>query len=81
MKKLLAFLFLLSWAGFAQAVQPLLNDTHPNGGQRGSELTVEFRGDRLEDTKEIIFYSPGFEVGHQQGRQSADQDCAGLPFG
>ncbi|MBL8843672.1 MAG: PPC domain-containing protein [Planctomycetes bacterium] len=34
----------------------------PRGGQRGSEVEVEFRGARLADAADLLFYSPGFEL-------------------
>jgi hypothetical protein len=34
----------------------------PRGGQRGSEINIVFAGGRLGDTKEVLFYSPGFTV-------------------
>ena len=45
-----------------KAVSPVFNNAYPAGGQRGSELEVDFRGQRLEDFQEVIFYAPGFEV-------------------
>ncbi len=34
----------------------------PRGGQRGSEVSIEFRGQRLGDAVDVLFYSPGFEL-------------------
>ncbi len=63
MKKSLAIsLSTLAGAGSLFAVSPVLNGTYPAGGQRGTELEVEFRGQRLEDFQQVLFYSPGFEV-------------------
>ena len=56
-----ALAFFLS-LGLAQATGPKLNSITPAGGQRGSELEVKFSGARLHDAKDIIFYSPGFNV-------------------
>lgn len=44
------------------AVSPVLNGTFPAGGQRGTELEVEFRGQRLDDFQQVLFYSQGFEI-------------------
>lgn len=44
------------------AVSPKFNATSPAGAQRGTETDIRFNGQRLEDTQEIVFYSPGFEV-------------------
>lgn len=46
----------------AHAVAPRLGNILPVGGQRGTELEVRFTGQRLEDTKEIIFYTPGISL-------------------
>ncbi len=34
----------------------------PRGGQRGTDVTVTFPGARLNDSEEVLFYSPGFTV-------------------
>lgn len=63
MKKSLAIsLGTLAGVGSLLAVSPVLRETNPPGGQRGTELEVEFRGSRLDDFREVLFYSPGFEV-------------------
>ena len=58
--------FILFFAGClafnAHAVAPRLGNILPVGGQRGTELEVRFTGQRLDDTKEIIFYTPGISV-------------------
>jgi hypothetical protein len=41
---------------------PSLGGISPRGGQRGTEVTFSFGGARLGDAKEVLFYSPGFEV-------------------
>ena len=46
----------------AHAVAPNLASVTPAGGQRGSEVEVTFRGDRLADAQEVFFYSPGITV-------------------
>ena len=46
----------------AQAVAPRLANILPTGGQRGTELEVRFTGQRLDDTREIVFYTPGLSV-------------------
>ena len=49
-------------AGGALAVSPKLNAITPSGGQRGTEMELRFNGLRLEDTKEIVFHTPGLEL-------------------
>jgi hypothetical protein len=40
----------------------VLNGIAPRGGQRGTEVVLTFSGARLDDAREVIFYSPGFSV-------------------
>lgn len=44
------------------AVEPRLGNILPAGGQRGTEVEVEFSGQRLADAQEVVFYSPGISV-------------------
>ena len=46
----------------AQAVAPRLTNILPPGAQRGTEVEVRFTGQRLDDTKEIVFYTSGISV-------------------
>src|SRR5262245_42308568 len=46
----------------AYAVAPRLTNILPPGGQRGTEVEVRFTGQRLDDTKEVVFYTPGISV-------------------
>jgi len=62
MKPFLVCGWSLALAGSALAVSPKLNSTTPSGGQRGTDLELRFNGQRLSDTKEIIFYYPGIEA-------------------
>ncbi len=52
----------LALTATAQAASPTLTDVVPRGGQRGTELTVTLRGDRLADAEGLLFDGPGFEV-------------------
>ena len=52
----------LCWSTNAIASSPNLGGVAPRGGQRGTELAIFFNGARLSDAKEILFYSPGFQV-------------------
>lgn len=45
-----------------RAVDPQLGDISPYGFQRGTEVDVEFKGARLGDAQEALFYSPGVTV-------------------
>ena len=62
MNKFFVVLALAGFAGHAFAVDPKLSGTVPKGGQRGTELEIKFQGARLDDAKDILFYSPGFQV-------------------
>jgi hypothetical protein len=42
-----------------KATEPVINSLLPRGGQSGSTQEVEISGQRLADTEEIFFYSPG----------------------
>src|ERR1043165_5753091 len=51
---------LCSFGAFATA--PKLTSILPTGAQRGTEVEVRFAGQRLDDTREIVFYAPGISV-------------------
>lgn len=44
------------------AFSPVLNLITPCGGQRGTEVAVNFNGERLEDFNEALFYEPGLTL-------------------
>ncbi|MBI5766418.1 MAG: PPC domain-containing protein [Verrucomicrobia bacterium] len=46
----------------ARAVAPNLASVVPAGGQRGTEVAVTLKGDRLADAQDVLFYSPGITV-------------------
>src|SRR5262249_13435753 len=48
----------------ARAAVPQLNGMTPFGAQRGTEVEVQFSGDRFGDRQEILFYEPGITVAH-----------------
>jgi hypothetical protein len=56
---LLAVFALTFGASTAPASSPSLGAVRPLGGQRGTEVEVNFTGARLADAKEIIVYEPG----------------------
>ena len=62
MGRAVAVAWLLCAAVEAGAVAPHLASVIPTGGQRGTQLEVSFRGDRLQDAEEIIACEPGVEV-------------------
>ncbi|MFM7149801.1 MAG: peptidase, partial [Gemmataceae bacterium] len=45
------------------AATPVLNGVSPRGVQRGKDVVLVFSGARLADAKEVLFYTPGFQVG------------------
>jgi hypothetical protein len=51
-------------AAAAQAAAPNLGGMTPYGGQRGTEVEVQFTGDRLGDAQQILLYEPGITVTH-----------------
>lgn len=58
-----ALVMLALTAAAAAAASPTVGVIHPRGGQRGTEMEVNFYGDRLSDAKEVLCYSPGFSFG------------------
>ncbi len=66
-RRLALFLRLALWflaAGVlpARAASPSLGIILPRGLQRGTESVLTFHGGQLADAKEILFFSPGFQV-------------------
>jgi hypothetical protein len=59
----LCVLGVLCGAHSLPAATPELNLILPRGGQRGTEVVVNFQGARLADIQEVVSYSPGFEFG------------------
>ena len=57
-----ALLLALAMTLPVQAASPSLGGINPRGVQRGVENQMVFSGGRLQDAKEIFFYSPGFKV-------------------
>lgn len=45
-----------------QAASPKFNRTDPIGGQRGTEIDVIIKGDRLDDAEELLLYDTGVTV-------------------
>lgn len=75
--------FLLILGGAARAASPHLGAIDPPGIQRGADTDVTISGDRLQDARGILFYSPGIEVlslkadgGKVTARLHAAADCA-----
>jgi hypothetical protein len=57
---LLGLALLCAVRGWATA--PQLASISPAGAQRGTELEMTFKGERLQDAEEIICYEPGVQV-------------------
>ncbi len=57
-----ALFILLSLFTRLSAFSPELHLIEPRGGQRGTEVEVQFLGKRMEDAREILFYEPGITV-------------------
>ncbi|HEX4083584.1 MAG TPA: PPC domain-containing protein [Chthoniobacteraceae bacterium] len=57
------------WIGLcavARAASPHLDSIDPPGIQRGVDTEVVFSGDRLQDARGILYYSPGIETASLQ---------------
>ncbi|MEY2880869.1 MAG: hypothetical protein RLZZ15_3249 [Verrucomicrobiota bacterium] len=59
MNRLIAGALFLLGTVTAHAVAPNFTATSPAGGQRGTEIEITLRGERLADAQEIIFYGDG----------------------
>jgi len=55
-------LALLTIAVEAQAASPVISTLTPQGAQRGTDIELKIRGDRLDDAQEIMLYEPGIQV-------------------
>jgi hypothetical protein len=53
---------LLALALPASAFSPILNLINPRGGQRGTELQINFHGERLNEIQEALFFDPGISL-------------------
>jgi len=62
MLRLVSIFALVTLASTATAATPALNIISPAGGQRGTELVVQFQGGRLQDSQEVLVYYPGITV-------------------
>jgi hypothetical protein len=58
----IGWLLFLCGAVESNAVAPHLASVLPTGGERGTQVEVSFRGERLQDAQEIIWYEPGLEA-------------------
>ena len=62
-RKLFATVFICSLLiPSAFSSSPSLGSIIPRGAKRGTEVELNFNGDRLDDAVEILFYSQGFTV-------------------
>lgn len=79
----LALALLAASALVAGAVAPALQNTTPNGVQRGTEVELKFNGSRLADAEEVLLYEPGVKVlelkevkdGFVLARVKVEADC------
>lgn len=55
----LVFLCYVFAGAAAHAASPVLSEVMPRGGQRGTELELVLRGDRLAEAQEVFCYRPG----------------------
>jgi hypothetical protein len=57
-----SFTALLCLAATVLAGSPRLLHVHPAGGQRGTEVEIELKGNNLADARELLFDEPGFTL-------------------
>ena len=55
-------LFALAFSQALQGVEPTISSLLPRGGMRDSVQEIRIRGQRLDETVEILFYSKGIEA-------------------
>ncbi|MEZ5299314.1 MAG: PPC domain-containing protein [Verrucomicrobiales bacterium] len=58
----LALAAYLAAASDSRAADPRLSSIYPRGGQVGTEVQVDFNGDRLEDPEEVLYYGTGIST-------------------
>jgi hypothetical protein len=66
-------LLLIALVHPASAFTPVLSRVDPPGGQAGTEVEIQFRGERLGDVDGALFYQPGLTL---TGLQSRDGKLA-----
>lgn len=57
-----------------EAASPSLSVILPRGGQRGTETVFSFRGQRLADAEEVLFYEPGLTVKNIEAKNANQVD-------
>ena len=60
--KAVVFMIAIAMAIPAFAVNPSLGEILPRGGQRGTQVEVNFHGGNLQDAQEIMMHDPGLSV-------------------
>lgn len=58
-----------------EAAAPRLTQIVPRGGQRGTEVEVTLRGERLDDVQELMIYEPGIEVLELKATNDKELKC------
>ncbi len=82
--KTIVFSLLAALAVPAAAFTPVLEQVQPRGGQRGTEIEINFHGQRLHEIQEALFYQPGITLHsieakddkHVVGKFSITEDAA-----
>ncbi len=71
---LLSTLFLLVVQA-SNAASPDFRSMTPNGGQRGSEVTLTLTGTQLDDFEGLVFFSKGFEMKSVEKVETSKVTC------
>ncbi len=74
-KSSLAALTLAITLAQSSASYPEFLTTKPNGGQRGTDVSLTVTGNRLADFESIIFFSPGFTLKQVVKAENGKVDC------
>lgn len=84
---LFSIAFVVCWlttSAILDAATPALSIILPRGGERGQTVDINFHGDRLSDTQEVLCYEPGLTIAswnvvnnnHVQAKLAIAADCA-----
>jgi hypothetical protein len=68
----------LLFASGAAAFTPGLSLVNPRGGQRGTEIEINFHGERLDDLEEALFYQSGLSISDIEYREAGKHAVATL---
>ena len=72
---LFAGMFVAAMTVVSQAAYPEFTGTKPNGGQKGTDVSLTLSGNRLADFDGLIFFSPGFTLKKVEKAENNKVEC------